>query len=581
MKRKSAILSVFLFIISCVLFSCHHSSSPDMILLNGKIVTVDQDFTIAEAVAVKDDKIIAVGSNKKIKNLAGSLTRMIDLNGSTVIPGLIDAHLHPEPASLSELEEEIPDVHTIDELLKWIKAQTKIKKPGEWIVFPKMFFTRLLELRQPSLAELDRVAPHNPVFLNGSYGGMINSTAMRMSDITEKTNHPGIIRDEKTGLPTGLIRASAFGLLKMPAEKEISYQERLNALESMLKRYNRYGITSLCSGSDEQNSLAMYKDLHKSNKLTVRIFQNILLSKDSQKTINDLIDTIKSFTFKTGSGDEWVKIGPVKIILDGGILTGTAYLREPWGSEAQSIFGIEDTTYRGVLNYSREEILAIVKTANELDWKFTAHCTGGGGVDLLLDVFEEVNRIKPIKERRFSIIHGNFFTGDAIRKMSELGVYADMQPAWFYKDADAMKLILGEARIRSFHPYRSLLEAGVIVNGGSDHMVKWDANTSINPYNPFLAMWTMITRTTERGTVILPEEAITREQALRIYTINNAMASFEESIKGSIEPGKLADMAVLSDDILTCPVDQIKDIKSDLTMVGGKVVYTSGKFKIQ
>ena len=158
--------------------------------------------------------------------------------------------------------------------------------------------------------------------------------------------------------------------------------------------------------------------------------------------------------------------------------------------------------------------------------------------------------------------------------MKELGVCANMQPAWFYKDADAMKYILGETVIRTFQPYRSLLDAGVIVNGGSDHMVKWDANKSINPYNPFLGMWTMITRTTERGSVILPSEAITREEALKIYTINNAFASFEESIKGSIEPGKLADMAVLTDDILTCPVDKIKDLESVMTLLGGNIVYS-------
>jgi hypothetical protein len=159
--------------------------------------------------------------------------------------------------------------------------------------------------------------------------------------------------------------------------------------------------------------------------------------------------------------------------------------------------------------------------------------------------------------------------------MAELGVYADAQAAWFYKDADAMKKILGEERIASFHPYRSLVDAGVIVNGGSDHMVKWDANASINPYNPFLAMWTMVTRTTERNSVIMADEAITREEALKMYTINNAYASFEEDIKGSLEPGKLADLAILSDDLLECPIDKIKEIQSELTMVGGKIVYSS------
>jgi predicted amidohydrolase YtcJ len=143
---------------------------------------------------------------------------------------------------------------------------------------------------------------------------------------------------------------------------------------------------------------------------------------------------------------------------------------------------------------------------------------------------------------------------------------------------DAMQLIIGEERTKCFHPYRSLIDAGIRINGGSDHMIKWDPDTSVNPYNPFLAIWTMITRTTRYGNVIMPGQKITRREALESYTINNAFASFEENIKGSIEAGKLADMVILSDDILTCPVDQIKDIKSEMTIVGGQVVYDSGKF---
>ena len=199
----------------------------------------------------------------------------------------------------------------------------------------------------------------------------------------------------------------------------------------------------------------------------------------------------------------------------------------------------------------------------------------------MLDAFEEVNRIRPIKDRRFSIIHGNFFTPEAVERMKKLGVYADMQPAWFYKDADAMNYVLGEKRIGTFHPYKSLFEAGVMVNGGSDHMVKFDSYAAINPYNPFLAMWSIITRTTERGSVIVPGEAITRERALRMYTINNARASFEEDIKGSIETDKLADIVVISEDFLNCDVEKIKTIKAELTMVGGAIVYKSDSFKIR
>ena len=567
---------VFILLSVGVLFGCK-SYNPDMILMNGKIITVDKDFTIAEAVAIEKDKIIAVGSDAEIRKLAVSSTRTLDLEGKVVIPGLIDAHLHPESASVSEIDREIPDLHSVNDLLDWIKSQVIVLNHGEWIIHPKLFFTRLNELRQPALDELDLVTPDNPVFLNGSFGGMINSAALKISGITEKTVHSGLIRDKETGRLTGFIRASAFNLLKVPDERILSYDEKLAALEAMLKRYNRYGITGLCSGNGDFHNYEMYRDLHDQNRLTVRIYQNILLSPASGNSLKMILDTLPSCKYATGFGDEWVKIGALKIYLDGGILTGTAFLRDPWGNKAGNIFGIEDPSYRGVINYTREEVLSVVLAAAENNWKFTAHSTGGGGVDLLLEVYEEIDRKYPVKGRRFSIIHGNFFPPDAIKKMRDLDVYADMQAAWFYKDADAMRLILGEERIRSFHPYKSMLTAGIKINGGSDHMVKWDSNTSVNPYNPFLAMWTMITRTTEKGTVILPEEAISREDALKIYTINNAFASFEESIKGSIEPGKLADLAVISDDILTCPADQIKNIESEITIVGGKIVYSSGE----
>ncbi len=575
MKRQPIFIHLILFALVFDLASCTMENSADMIIVNGKILTVDEQFTIVEAIAIKDDKILAVGSNSDIRKLANRQCEIIDAEGKTVIPGLNDAHLHPESASLSEIEETIPDVHTISELLEWIHGQARSKPAGEWIIFPKMFFTRLIDLRQPSLAELDSVAPLHPVFLNGSFGGMINSAALKVSGITEKTLHKGILKDKKTGKLSGFLRASAFNLLQLPPQKILSPQEEEDALLAMLRRYNRYGITSLCSGTGDFESFSMYRKLGNEGKLTTRIYQNIILRLNSVDDARMLADTINAFNYVTGDGNEWARIGAVKVFLDGGILTGTAYMREPWGDRARSIFGVRDPNYRGVVNLSHEDLFAIVNAANENGWKFTAHSTGGGGVDLLLDVYEQVNKIKPIKDRRFSIIHGNFFTDKAIQRMAELGVYADAQAAWFYKDADAMKKILGDERIASFHPYRSLVDAGVMVNGGSDHMVKWDADASINPYNPFLAMWTMVTRTTERNSVIMPDEAITREEALRMYTINNAYASFEEAIKGSIEPGKLADLAMLSDDLLDCPVDQIKDIQSELTMVGGKIVYSS------
>ena len=581
MKLKYLLQSVILILSLFYHSGCSTQQQADLILINGKIITVDEKFSVVNAVAVSGEKIMSAGTNSKIKKLAGKDTKIIDLKGKTVIPGIIDSHLHPESASVSELEAAIPDVHTIDQLLTWINEQTRHKEKGEWIIFPKLFFTRLVELRQPSLHELDSVAPLNPVFLNGSFGGMINTAAMKISGISENSNNPDILKDEISGLPTGFIRASAFSRLKTPAGKLLSPEEKQDALLKMLKRYNRYGITTLFSGSGSFETVRMYRDLSEKRLLTARICQNILIQPPQGVKKEEMLEKLKLFNERTGDGDDWVKIGSLKIFLDGGILTGTAYLSEPWGEKAQSIFGIDDPAYKGIINYSRDDIVAIVSAASQLGWSFTAHATGGGSVNLLLEVFDEVNNLTSIEEKRFSIIHGNFFSNDAINLMKKLSVYANMQPAWFYKDADAMENILGKERIKTFHPYKTMIDAGIMINGGSDHMVKWDANSSINPYNPFLGIWTILTRTTERGSVILPSEAVSREQAIKMYTINNAFASFEESVKGSIEAGKLADMAVLTNDPLTCPLDEIKNIEAEMTIVGGRIVFSSDPVSVE
>ncbi len=449
-------------------------------------------------------------------------------------------------------------------------------------------------MRRATLEELDKVAPNNPVYIvNGGYGGMINSYAMRISGITKDTDHPGILKDPDTGKLTGFIRSSAFGLLKKPStgrDNKLPYEERLDALVNLIKRYNSVGLTGFWSGGGGPENLKMYMDLWKSGRLTARVFQNIRVRNigvDIKAPVEEIREKLLNLGYYTGFGNEWIRVGALKTTIDGGILGGTAYLREPWGPKAKEVFKWTTTReisfdapgYRGQLRTTTEELIPVATVANEIGWKMTAHCTGGGGVDIMLAAFEEVNKIRPIKDRRFSIIHGNFFTPGAIDKMKKLGVCADIQPVWFHDDADAMKYILGDKTIKTFHPYKSLFDANVNSNGGSDHMVQFDSYTSTNFYNPFKAMWSIITRKTQWGTVIVPEEAITREQALKLFTINNAYGSLEEDIKGSIEPAKLADLVIISDDFLTCPVDDIKNIKAEMTMVGGKVVYKSESFE--
>jgi len=568
-------LNLVLFSVLLALAACSAGKeTADTVFFNGKIVTVDSAFSIARAVAVKGERFLAVGSDEEILAHAGRQTRKVDLQGRTVIPGLIEAHAHPETAALSELEEPLPNPRTVGQLLEWIRQQAAVKHKGEWIIHSKLFATRLKELRPPTLAELDSVAPDNPVFLDGSFGGTINSAAMRASGITDKTEHPGLLRDAKTGKLNGKIRYTAFDLLKKPEERKLSTEEYAQALKKMFGLYNRVGFTSFTSGALLPEETEIYYYMKERGMLTIRAFLNILAPFPFKKmSLEEIRKEVAKLPGPTGSGDEWVRIGALKTYMDGGILTGTAYLREPWGPKASEIFGVVDPGYRGIPQATAEQFARLVQAGAEAGWKMTAHATGGGTVDLILDAYEQVNRNLDIRPLRFSIIHGNFYNEQAIERCRALGVIADSQPAWFYKDADAMYYILGKERVLDFHPYLSLINAGVTVSAGSDHMVILDDKESINPYSPWLAMWTMVTRQTERGSIIAPEEALTRKEALQCYTINNAYSSFEENIKGSIEPGKLADLAVLEYDPLTCPMRQLRNMKVIMTVVGGRTVY--------
>ncbi len=258
--------------------------------------------------------------------------------------------------------------------------------------------------------------------------------------------------------------------------------------------------------------------------------------------------------------------------MDGGILIGTAYLREPYG-EHTDVYGYHDPDYRGVLAVPRENATEIARAANELGWQMTAHVTGGGSLDVLLDAYEAADRERSIRDRRFTVTHGNFPDERAIARAKKLGVVFDCQPAWHHLDAPALKDVLGPERMAHFLPLRSLFNAGVVVAGGSDHMVRFDPRLATNPYHPFFGMWMAVTRQAVDGAVVNPEQRVTRLEALRMWTLNSAYLSFEEKSKGSIEPGKLADLIVISKDFLSCPEDEIKNIETLLTVVDGKVVY--------
>jgi predicted amidohydrolase YtcJ len=549
---------------------------PELVILNAKVVTVDSKFSISDAIAVRDGKIIALGADaaKKI----GPTTQMIDAKGKTVLPGLYDSHVHPVGAALSEAGNPLPLLRSIPEVLEHIKKKAAETPEGQWIVIQFAFPTRLKEARFPTKAELDGAAPKHPVLYHAGPAGIANSMALKLSGVTRDTKDPPagqVVKDSVTGEPTGMLR-NAYGVLKgVPTGGEnITPEKKREAVKKLLALYNQHGLTSIGDRNASRSDLDLYLSLQKDNELTIRVnvargFGTASNRDEAARRLDELVGK-DGKGGPTGVGDEWVRIGPIKLFLDGGMLNGSAYMRKPW--PRGETYQITEDDYRGLLFIQPEPLKAIVEEAAKRKWAVTAHTAGEGGMDVLLDAYEFVDRLTPIRDLRFCITHANFPSQFNLERCKKLGVCADVQPAWLYKDGNTLLKVLGPERMRWFQPYKTWMEYTTI-GGGSDHMLRFDPFDSTNPWSPWLGIWETLTRKLERGGVLEPSEILNREQALRLYTINNAYLNHEEKEKGSLEVGKLADLIIVDRDVLTCPVDDIRDTKVLTTIVGGKVVY--------
>ena len=542
------------------------AADADLILHSGKIVTVDAAFSIAEAVAVKNGRIVAVGLTADIlARERGSNTQVIDLEGQTVLPGLTDTHTHPLGAALSELNSPFAVLRSFAEIRNYIREQAAKTPKGEWIQVPKTFPGRLQEMRMPDRAVLDATADH-PVFYDASYAASVNSYALRMSGITRDTADPPgsrIVKDAK-GEPNGILIGRASSLIKnAPRPRSFSELEQIDALEQMLKRYSAAGLTSVGDRGTTAEAFALYSILKKQKRLPLRVVMTARLAPEQ----------IERSTWTTGQGDEWLKWGSFKVGLDGGMNAGTAFMREPYGPFGAQLFGIDDPRNRGIINFTPDALLTIMRAAYNNGWQLSAHSQGGGAVDALMSTFETLNKEKPIAPTRSHWIHASFLSRDAIARAKKIGVLVDVQPDWLHFDGASLSKVMSADAMRYFIPLRSLVDAGVIFAGGSDHMVGWEKNTAVNAYNPFLGMWIAITRKTAQGGVIHPEQRLTREEALKMYTTWAAHLQHAERDRGSVEIGKLGDLVVVDRDYLTCSDDDIRKIEPVMTIVGGRLVY--------
>ncbi len=570
------LLALSLLVCSCGFIMAEEA---ELILYHGKIVTVDPQFSVQQALAVKGPRILKVGTDAEVRKLQGSQTKFLDLGGKIVLPGLIDSHVHPGEACMTEFDHPIPDMETIGDVLEYIRGRANAAKPGDWIQVQQVFITRLKEQRYPTRQELDQAAPSNPVVFSTGPDASLNTMALKLSGIDKDfkvvDGGPGYVeKDPQTGEPTGILRSCTRYVKSQPSGRKPTDQDRYVRLQQLFHDYNAVGITAIGDGDTMPDEIERYRQMRAQGHLTVRVSMSQHI--DTLGTIEEIQQRIRSVARNPlRQEDPLLQIIGVKTYLDGGMLTGSAFMLQPWG--ISQIYSIKDPNYRGLLFIPRERLLPMVQAAVESGLQFTAHSVGDGAVQTLLDVYEEVNRTLPVAKTRPSLTHSNFMSKESVEKLARLGAVANIQPAWLYLDTRTLVAQFGYERLRYFQPLHSLFEAKGMVGGGSDHMQKIGSLRSINPYDPFLGIWVTLTRRAKNYDGSLhSEEALTREQAIRFYTINNAYLLFRENEMGSLEPGKLADFIILDRDLLTCPVDDIRGAKVLGTYLAGKPIFEQG-----
>lgn len=540
----------------------HEADTADYVFRSGKIVTVDADFRIRQALAVKGDHIVAVGTDEEIDGLIGRHTKIIDLAGRTVIPGLIDSHLHATFGAANEFVVSLNGVESVADIQARIARRVAQVKADEWIATSGDWHeSQIEEGRLPTRREIDAVAPNNPVFIpRGGHVAVANSRALALAGVDKNTADPegGVIVRDGTGEPTGvLVEGSAVTLVRrlVPA---LTQEQRVRGLEIYTAKLLSAGITSIVDPGMTPPDLAAYSELRRTDKLQLRV--SALLFARTLADMQKLEPAITAFP-----NDEWLNVSGFKLGLDGGV--EGAYLHEPY----RIVAGEQDNpAFVGKLLLppgGAVELRDMLLFAGRSKLQVQVHVVGDVAIDRLLDAVNQVDGEVHPGELRWVVVHAFLPTAAAIERIKDLGLYVAMQDHPVALGHNMIRY-WGEDRAARAIPIRSMLSARIPVGGGTDAPI-------VDP-NPFVSMWWMVTRATlPKGVVLGAGEAISREDALRIYTMGSARIKRMEDRIGSLEPRKLADLVVLSEDVLGVPPERIRHIRSLLTMVGGKIVHDS------
>ncbi len=526
--------------------------APDLILINGKVITVDRNFAIAEGVAIAGDRILTTGNADQLRALAGPATRVVDLKGHAVIPGLMDNHLHGAGGGPGV---DLSRARSLADVYAAVAARVGDVTPGGIILSNSDWHeAQLKEQRLPLRDDLDTVAPQHPVVLvRGGHEYILNSAALTRWNITPETPQPagGRITRYPDGRLNGELVDTAKALVRLPPSVPRTPGQQLEDRIADYKKLNEAGLTSIRHPGISIADYGMLQEIRRGGRLTMRVNALLRPSMDPGS-----MAAIGGAGIRQGEGDEWLRLGGIKLAVDGGFEGGL--MRDPYEKPWD-----EGGTFRGLQTLDTERFFTVVRDLNRDNWRVATHAVGDAAIDLVLNAYEKANAERSIADRRWSIEHAFIGRPDHLPRMKSLGVAISAQHHLYLAGPSLVKY-WGAGRAGITTPAKMYLDAGLPVSSGTD--------APVVPYPPLWTLYHFITRDTITGGVLGADQRVTRQQALRMATINNAWLNMEERTKGSIEPNKFADLVVLSEDPLTCPEPRLRDATVLATIVGGKVV---------
>jgi predicted amidohydrolase YtcJ len=554
-----------------------NSDPSDLILVNGKIITVDAHDSIAQAMAIHGRKIVAVGSNDEIRKRAPKSARVIDLHGRTATPGLIDTHCHfDETDTIYAID--LSRIKSVAEAADLVRQKVAGTKPGEWIQGSGWDEGKLSDHRYITAADLDKVAPNNPVWLTHTTGhyGVANSYALRLAKILPDTKDPpaGTIDRSADGSPTGVLKETAMTPVRSLIPEFTKEQQR-NGLLKMMADFNAEGMTAAKDPGTEGIRWDLYRELLNENKSTVRIFALLYGGRDLDSARATLARLQAQPKPPQSFGDGMLLSGGVKLFMDGSGGGRTAWVYDPWFKTPAQL----DGNNTGYPNIDPPVYRQMVKLFHDAGVHVSTHAVGDRAIDWVVDTYSDLLKQTPTKHLRHGIIHCNIPTDHAIDTMARLqrdydSGYPETQAPFMWWIGDIYAASFGEKREQRLMPYRTYTQKGIIWAGGSDYFV--------TPFPARYGLWSSIARQTPSGKRPFgTAESVDIHSALRSYTIWAAHQLFLEDRIGSLEPGKDADIAVWDRDPYSVPTDAIKDMHCELTLLRGKVVFDSSATKPQ